>query len=340
MDGRNRVGIGIALLLAASLGVRVWYDRRPLPPISANAADIERRAREEPGSAAAQIDWGDLLRRQGRLDEAESAFVAASRLNPSDARPYAGLALVAIALHQPARAIDAYRQAIQRDPSDASDWSGMAAQYEVLHQQADALPAYEKATQLDPKDADAARQLGLLYTQQGEASRGHDLLARAAQLNPTDLRTQRYLGENAFLLERFTEARQAFEKVLAQEPDNFAVLSMLAQIIVRLDPTPEGLALAERHAKRSIAIKPTGSAHLALGQIYLARRQYAPAITEFKKAIALYPDLLLAYVSLSQAYTRTDRTDLARKADADYQATLLRQKQLSGNVGFKPIPWR
>jgi tetratricopeptide (TPR) repeat protein len=328
------------LLLLASLGVRVWYDRRPIPPLSTDARDIERRAREEPGSIAAQIDWGVLLRQQGRWDEADRAFATASRLNPQDARPYTGLALVAIAQHKPARAAEFYRQALQRDPSDPDAWRVLASQYEILHQQANALSAYEKLIRLDPNDANAARQLGLLYTEQGQVFRAHDLLVHAAQLAPSDIRTQRYLGENAFLQERFPESQQAFEKVLAQEPDNPAVLSMLAQIMVKLDPSPQGLALAERRAKRSLALKQTGSAHMALGQIYLARRQYAPATAELKKAIAIYPDLLLAYVSLSQAYRRTSRLDLARKTDADYQATLIRQKRASGNVGYKPLPWR
>ncbi len=335
-----RALLGIALLLLASIGVRVWYDQRALPPLSANPHDIEVRAREEPGSSAAQIDWGELLRQQGRWDEANRAFASASRLDPQDARPYIGLALVAMAQHQPAQAADYYRHATQIDPSDTSAWSGLAAQYELLHQKADALAAYTKLIQLNPNDANAARQLGLLYTEQGQVFRAHDFLARAAQLDPTDLRTQRYLGENTFMQERFAESRQALDKVLAQEPDNFAVLSMLAQILIRLDPSPQGLALAERYANRSLAIKQTGSAHMALGQIYLARRQYAPAIAEFKTAIAIYPDLLLAYVSLSQAYRRTDRPDLALKTDADYQATLARQKRASGNVGYKPLPWR
>jgi predicted Zn-dependent protease len=153
------------------------------------------------------------------------------------------------------------------------------------------------------------------------------------------LKTQRYLGENAFLQERFLESREALEKVVAQEPDNPAVLSLLAQIIVKLDPSPHGLELAEQRSRRSLALKSTGSAHLALGQVYLARRQYSIAITEFKSAIAIYPDLLVAYISLSQAYDRSGQSELARKANSEYQAVLAKQKRASGNVGYKSMPW-
>ena len=79
---------------------------------------------------------------------------------------------------------------------------------------------------------------------------------------------------------------------------------------------------------------------MALGEVYLDRNKYAPAIAEFKTAIKIYPDLLLAYVSLAQAYNRTGQADRARKIDAEYQSTLNRQKRASGNMGFKAVPWR
>ena len=240
IGSRKNLILIVALLLVASIGVRVWYSRRPLPPLSNSVRDIERRARDEPGSIAAQIDWGIALRQQGRLDEADSAFAAASRINPEDARPYTGLALVAMARNQPARAAEYYREALKHAPADINSWRGLAALYELLNQQTDAIAAYEKLLQLNPNDANAARQLGTLYTRHGQVFRAHDLLVRAARLNPTDVRTQRYLGENAFLQGRFPESREALEKVLAQEPDNPAVLSMLAQLIVKLDPSPEG----------------------------------------------------------------------------------------------------
>ena len=44
------------------------------------------------------------------------------------------------------------------------------------------------------------------------------------------------------------------------------------------------------------------------------------------------PRLMTAYFS--------GQPDLARKTDADYQATLIRQRRASANVGYKTLPWR
>ncbi len=339
ISNRRNLIIGAALLIVVSFGVRVWYEVRPLPPVSINAGDIEQRAKSEPGNMDAQIAWGISLRQLGRLDDALRVFDDASRLNPNDSRPYDGMALVAMAQKQPDKAESYYRQSIQHNPNDADAWRGLATQLELMNRQAEAVPAYEKLLTIDPNDADALRQLGLLYTEKGDVFRGHKLLEHAVQLNPSDMRTQRYIGENAFLQERYPESRQALETVVAKEPDNPVVLSLLAQIIVKIDPSPKGLEIAEERARRSIALKPTGSAHLALGQIYLARRQYASAIAEFKQAIAIYPDLLVAYVSLSSAYDRSGKSELARKTNSEYQAVLAKQKRVSGNVGYKPMPW-
>jgi hypothetical protein len=72
----------------------------------------------------------------------------------------------------------------------------------------------------------------------------------------------------------------------------------------------------------------------------LPAREYSLAVVELKKAIELYPDLLLAYISLSQAYTHAGQLDLARRADASYQAEMAKQNRASANAGYKPTPWR
>src|ERR1051326_110647 len=140
---RRTMLIVAAILLAASLGVRLWYARHTPPPLSNDPQAIERRAREEPSSVAAQIDLGVLLRQQGRLDDANRAFAAASRIDPRDPRPYFGLALVAMAQQQPDRAASYYRQAVEHDPSDTASWRGLASVCELLRRQTDAIAAYE-----------------------------------------------------------------------------------------------------------------------------------------------------------------------------------------------------
>jgi len=322
---RRLLVLGILLLLSTALGLRLWHERHVFTTPSLSPSDIERRAKEQPENADAQIDWGDLLRQQGRLEEAGQVLAKASQMVPKDARPYTGMALVSLAQHQGVTAIGFVHESLKRDPGNASVWQGLAALSERLRRTDEAIAAYEKLTQLTPNDAMPWRQLGLLYTRQGQIFRGYSKLQRAVTLNPSDVLAQRYLGENAFLQGKFPEAQQAFARVAAVEPEDPVVLSVLAQIGVILDPTPGGLARAEQQATHSLAVKPSGAAHLALGQIHLARHEYNPAIAEFKAALVLDPDLLPAYVSLSQAYSRMGQPDLASKTDRLHEEALARQ---------------
>src|SRR5436190_944049 len=89
---RRRKGGGIllffVLLIAGAFGIRLWHDHlQPLGP-PADLMEAERRARERPDDFQAQLDWGGLLLKSGRLDESAQVFSHVSQLHPQDARPY------------------------------------------------------------------------------------------------------------------------------------------------------------------------------------------------------------------------------------------------------------
>src|SRR5207244_1694321 len=109
-------------------------------------------------------------------------------------------------------------------------------------------------------------------------------------------------------------------RTLAQNPDDPKALAGMAQITLQLDPSPAGLARAERQADRALTLHPTGEAHLTRGRLYLLRRRYNPAVSELKAALAFHADLLPAYGYLAQAYTGAGQPALAREADTAYQA--------------------
>jgi tetratricopeptide (TPR) repeat protein len=316
--------LGATLLILVALSLRIWHDRNGRPPASDDVHAIEQRVQAHPDNPEAQLDWGIALQRQNRFDEAVSALSKAARLDPSDARPFAWLGLLALARHHPTEAKSYLQAANARTPSGPEALRLLAELHSRLHEAPDAIALYERLTHLTPNDPVPWQQLGRLYAQSGQWSRGYDAETHAATLDPSDLRTQRYLGKITLTLGRFAEAQQAYAKVLAQTPDDPAALAATARITLRLDPSPAGLDHAKQQIDSALARTQTADAYLTRGQIHLMRREYAPAIADFKAALGINADLISAYGFLSQAYAEAGQPDLARQASAQHSAALAR----------------
>jgi eukaryotic-like serine/threonine-protein kinase len=104
--------------------------------------------------------------------------------------------------------------------------------------------------------------------------------------------------------ERFEAARKNFEDALEFDP-NYALalagLSHVESLYYRdLDSNPVHLQRAEEYARRAIAIDPNlAEAHVALGQTYGLRYNYAASVVELREATRLEPDNYLAWDLLS-----------------------------------------
>ncbi len=87
---------------------------------------------------------------------------------------------------------------------------------------------------------------------------------------------------------------------------------------MRKDPSPAGLAAAERQVNQAIETQPTAEGYRTRGQIHMAQRRFEPAIQDLKTAIQMDPDERYAYVLLSQCYASSGKPDMARRISAEY----------------------
>jgi eukaryotic-like serine/threonine-protein kinase len=128
--------------------------------------------------------------------------------------------------------------------------------------------------------------------------------------------------------ERFEEARTSFEQALKLDP-NYALalagLSHVESLYYRdLDSNPVHLKLAEEYARRAIAADPNlAEAHVALGQTYGLKYDYAASATELREAIRLEPDNYLAWDLLSWALGYEEPPDAGEAEKAAREAIRL-----------------
>lgn len=142
------------------------------------------------------------------------------------------------------------------------------------------------------------------------------LLEAAVRDRPDDLRARESLGYTLGMLDRFAEARRAYEEVLRIEPLRETAVPNLARALGALG-RPDLAAAALREL---IAANPWRSDYrLALTRYCLQARDWAGALAAGREAIRLNPDLYEARPLLVEAYLGAGEPE---QAEAEFQALL------------------
>lgn len=153
----------------------------------------------------------ELFMRRGEPLKAEAVARQIVQLAPKRAIGYSLLGDAAMARQQPGAGLDAYRRAHQAEPSTET-----------------VLRLYT-ATAAQPDGQRASLQL----------------LEQWVKTHPSDRFTVRMLADGHARAGRFAEARQAYESLLKQAPDDARVLNNLANVLLKLKD-PAALATAEK----------------------------------------------------------------------------------------------
>lgn len=164
----------------------------------------------------------------------------------------------------------------------------------------EARAEFERVLEADPRDAGALQYLGLIAQARKDAAAAIELYQRALEIRPDDPDIRFDLGTALLETGRNAEAEQAFEQVLAEQPDR-ARAHLLA-----------GVAAYRRGAE---APRDSRSALDA----------YAEALAQLERAAALDPSLRLEaqyYAGLAEAFSGDRRRAQETFAEVERQSPL------------------
>lgn len=269
-----------------------------------------------PGAWMAHNNLGDLLLRQGRVDEAAEHFAAAARLEPDDAFAHNNLA---ITLHRQGRreeALSSFREALRRRPDYPEAHSNLAAVLIELGRYDEALQHLDAALRLRPDLAEAHVRRGDVYAAIGRRDEAIAAYRRASEIRPDLVEAHHNLG--AVLLEagRVDEAIAQFEHVLRSEPGLAAAHNNLGHALVKAGQ-PEA---AVRHFRTATELDPSSvSAWSNLGGALRRLGDHDQAMEAYQRALVLRPNDADLHVLLGEALAAAGRRDEAVEA---YRAAL------------------
>lgn len=191
---------------------------------AAEALDFWRRAATLKPTAAYRYNLAELLRRLGRLMEAENEFQAVLALEPKCAEAHFGLANTYRVTGNAAKSLASYNRVLELAPSMARAWYNRGNLLREEGRVAEADADYQRALKVDPGFTDVLVNRGVA------------------------------LGE----LHRWNEAEAYYRKALQKRPNDADLMLSLAGSLLSQGRTAEGaefIRAAEPHASDPSILK-------------------------------------------------------------------------------------
>ena len=250
------------------------------------------------------LEYVEQLLDEKRFDEAESLLLEQLNNHPDLAAVYNALAIICIESYQDyTRAEKYYREAIVHQPDSATLYFNLAILYEqFLNRPAEAVISYEKAISLDEGYVDAYLNLAELCIEWNEDV---DLALKCShQVETLEFENARNLNNLGCLYLKYRQdvdqAIAYFEKAVEFSSNPATALANLADAYVRNDQLEE----AKEAYEKSLALEPNHSL-VNHNYAHILRHHfgaYEEAIVFYKKAIECDPFSLVSYQGLRGLY--------------------------------------
>lgn len=261
-----------------------------------------------------------------RYQDALNLTQQMAQLFPDDAAVYETMALVQEAMGDTDSVVEAWKRVTVIDPEDIDAWEHLGSWLIEQGNTDEAIAAYRKAIDLDPQNPGVRFNLAetLLEAEQYDEAitTYEDLVAgKYNGSNGEDLKTDAYIGlaEAQNAAGKHEEALKSTETLLAEYPDESMGLYQRATALDALGRQEEAIDAYIASLENDPLNADT---YNDLADTYLHVGDNDNAIEMAEMAIALAPELDVAYETLAEALRASGRLDEA--AEAQLQAQNLR----------------
>ncbi|GFO68496.1 hypothetical protein GMLC_20750 [Geomonas limicola] len=196
------------------------------------------------------LKFAELLLKKGMLEEAECQLEEALRQDAGNARCHYLLAVVRMAVGNPAAALPAFRAAQGLSPDDVKILNDCGVALQQLGRPEEAAASYREALRLAPDYPDATVNLALLYKDQGRLVAAERVLREALPHQPDSLRVRYNLANFLHQQGRSVEAVQGYREVLRLAPEHLGALQNLL-FALHYSPSFSDYQIYQEHLRAS-----------------------------------------------------------------------------------------
>ena len=149
---------------------------------------------DKTGKPLYHYNLGLVLEKEGRLHEAESAYVEALRLNPSYVEAQSNLGNVWRSQGRLKEAAQAFQTVLRMTPRSVEAHNNLGVIFKELGDSDRAIDEYRAALQLNPGHAEALNNLGVALKEQGKLEEAKTSFQQALSHKPHYANAQYHLG--------------------------------------------------------------------------------------------------------------------------------------------------
>lgn len=316
---------------AASAGASMKLPgKKPVKPATSNTTKPKTGTKPTAPDNSAQMEdamsLADDARQAGRNEAAERGYLLASKLMPSDPRPYLGLGHIYYNLKKYTDAERFYARAASLARGDSEPYARLAFTYSEMERLDEALAAGRKAVAAQPENYYGYLALGYVLSLRKSYAEAETTYRKAVTLAPQPLvilhlELVRILSEQRRYGDALTEARKA---VAADPKDSSAHFNaaLMMQKLGQLEASAqEYLEVIKINDKDS-------SPHSNVGLIYYMTERFPLARQHWSAAVSLgttYPPdrigLLIIDGKLAEAQAQLE--DYTKKTPEDEDGWLM-----------------
>ena len=307
--------------------------------------NLRRALEADPDLVLSRFQLGEVLREQGKPEEAAEQYRHALRLDPNHAEAHNALGLILKEGQQTEPALEHFRRALRSDPLSYDAHANSGTIHLQQGKAEEATREFYRALQIEPNNPGVYRSLGVAQARLGRHWQAVSDFQQAISLKPDNAEAHYNLGLSQSELGRQGEAIEAFQEAIGLRPDYAEAHSSLGVVYGQAGRPPEAVE-AFRQAVRinpefGEAYSNLGLVHgqlgqwreaaaalaqvvridpgdaetcLKLGLAYGQAGQFQKAVESFQQAIQVKPDYAEAYSNLGAAYGQLGRHQEASEA--------------------------
>jgi len=235
------------------------------------------------------------------------------------------------------RALDLYRNAAAIEPKDARAYAGMGDVHMAMGYMDKAVKDYRRAVAAAPTNAEFYVKLATALEQSGNIEESRETTARAIELAPDNPDVLYMQGRTLFADGMMEQAQDLFERAVYLRPERSGYHDHLGLVYVKLGDMASDLAekspwyrKALMAHKRAVELDPASAdAHYNMANAYARLGRVNEAIAAYEMCIQLRPNWPNPYVNLGSTMLQAGQTEDAveqfdRALELDPSMTLAR----------------
>lgn len=266
-----------------------------------------------PGFADANYNYGNLLVKEGQLDEGIKHLGLARNKYPKNWNVLLALGKSSAKKGNIDEAIKYFKEVIALAPEKSGGYSKMGIALVKKGRLAEAISYFKNAAELSPESTLVWYQLGDCYLTWKKFDIALDQYKHVLDLEPNHVKAHYQIGSVAFMQKKYDKARSWLKQTQKLDPDFINAYELLGRIDFlenKLDAAAENLRKVINHQPKNVrALK-------IIGDIMLKKGDYDAALPYYTEVLVLNPDNAVVHNNIAVIYARKNNI---KKAIQHYQ---------------------